>query len=143
MSSTPQSIPLTRRIQGGLATLIAVGVLLAIAVAVTVIAVSNANNTTQARQVRTSQANVGSTPHTRQTRYLGRELESRGLSASTPQTRYLGPRQAGAGVNGRPGPAAAVGNTASSPTVQPNPDRQGITPHNLVRGEDLPGWLLR
>ena len=123
MSSTPQSIPLTRRIQGGLATLIAVGVLLAIGVAVTVIAVSNANNTTQAPQVRTSQATVG----------------------STPGTRYLGHRDAGAVVNGGPGPAVAVGNPASTQTVQPNPDQQGITSHNrnLARGEDLPGWLLR
>ena len=151
MSSTPQSIPLTRRIRSGRATLIAVGVLLAIALAVTLVAVSN-TTTVQTTHLRTSQANVASTPHTR---YLGLRQVGRtvvkvpspaaavGNAASSPQTRYLGPRQAGAVVNGGPLPAAAVGDTASSPTVQPNPDQQAITSHSLPRGVGLPGWLLR
>lgn len=151
MSSTPQSIPLTRRIRSGRATLIAVGVLLAIALAVTLVAVSN-TTTVQTTHPRTSQANVASTPHTR---YLGLRQVGRtvvkvpspaaavGNAASRPQTRYLGPRQAGAVVNGGPLPAAAVGDTASSPTVQPNPDQQAITSHSLPRGVGLPGWLLR
>jgi hypothetical protein len=121
MSSTPQSIPLTRRIQGGGATLIAVGVLLAIAVTVVILAVTSGNNPAQRTSAGTSQATGG----------------------STARARYLGARQAGAVVNGGASPAAAVGNTASSQTVQPNPDQQGIASHNRVRGEDLPGWLLR
>jgi len=99
MSSTPQSIPLTRRIQGGRVTLIAIGVLLAVALAVTLIAVSN-KNTVQTTHARTSQANVASMPH----------------------VQYLGPRQVGRTVVNVPGPAAAVGKSASSPTVHPKPE---------------------
>jgi hypothetical protein len=73
MSSTPQSVPLTRRIQGGLA--VAVGVLVAIAVPVTLIAVTSPSNPTLRTSAGpstptprpaagTSQANVGSTPQT-------------------------------------------------------------------------------
>ena len=65
MSSTPESIPLTRRIQGGRATLIAASVLLAIAAVVTLIALSNTKTAVHTRDVRTSQATVGSTPKTR------------------------------------------------------------------------------
>lgn len=43
-----------------------------------------------------------------------------------PQTRYPGPREVGPAVNGGP---AAVGNTASRPTVQANPDQHEITSH--------------
>jgi len=129
MSSTPESIPLTRRIHGELA--IAVGVLVAIAVAVTLIAVTSPSSPT----LSTSASPSHPTPRT-----------SAGTSQAnvvpTPQTRYLGPRQAGAVVNGGPGPAAAVGNTASSPTVQANRDQQQVISHNLVRGEALPySWL--
>jgi hypothetical protein len=93
MSSTSQSVPLTRRSQGGLA--IAIAVLVAIAVAVTLIAVTGPSNPT--------------------------------------------PRPS----------AAAVGNTASSQTVQPNPDQQGTSQLAITsqleqqRGNALPGWLLR
>jgi len=162
MSSTPQSIPLTRRIQGGLA--IAVGVLVAIAVAVTLIAVTGGNNLAQ-RTVKPNPKSVtptlssmlaSLTPQER--RYVlaiatlsPRQLAAGygtspasavGKAASSPETRDLGPRQTGAVVNGGPLPAAAVGDTASSPTVQPNPDQQGITSHSLPRGVGLPGWLL-
>lgn len=64
MSSTPESIPVTRRIQGGRATLIAVSVLLAIAAVVTLMALSNTKTGVLTRDVRTSQATVGSTPKT-------------------------------------------------------------------------------
>jgi hypothetical protein len=121
MSSTPQSIPLNRRSQGGLAALIAVGVLLAIAATVIVLAVTSGDNPAPRTSAGTSQANVG----------------------STARARYLGARQAGAVVNGGPSPAAGVGNTASSQAAQPNPDQQAITSHNPVPGEDLSGWLLR
>ena len=135
MSSTPESVPLTRRIPGGVA--IAVGVLVAIVVAVTLVVLpgetlragrtsAGPSNPTPKPSAETSQANV----------------------APAPQTRHLGPRHAGAVVNG--GPAAAVGNIASSPTVQSNPDQQGITSQLGItsrleqqRGKDLPGWLLR
>jgi hypothetical protein len=48
-------------------------------------------------------------------------------------------------------PAAAVGgNTASSATVQPNPDQQGTRSQLEIasqlaqqQGKNLPGWLLR
>jgi hypothetical protein len=128
MSSTPQSIPLTRRIEGRVA--IAVGVLVAIAVAVTLIAVTSPNNPTLRTSTGTPHANVG----------------------STPQTQHLGQRQLGRTVVKVPGSSAAVGNTASSPTVQPNPDQQGITSHNQEllrkvlpgwREGELPGWLIR
>jgi hypothetical protein len=64
MSSTPESIPLTRRIQGGRVTLIAVSVLLAITAVVTLMALSNTKTAVPTRDVRTSQATVGSTPKT-------------------------------------------------------------------------------
>ena len=163
MSSTPQSIPLTRRIQGGLA--VAVGVLVAIAVAVTLIAVTGTDNPAQ-RTVKPNPKSVTSTlssmlaslsPQERQYVLAIAALSPRqlaagygtspaaavGKAASSPQTRYLGQRQAGAVVNGGPHPAAAVGSTASSRTVRPNPDQQAITSHSLPRGVGLPGWLLR
>ena len=107
MSSTPQSVPLKRRSQGGLA--IAVGVLVAIAVAVTLIAVTGRSNPAPRPLAKTSQASAG------------------------------------------PRPAAAVGgNTASSATVQPNPDQQGTRSQLEIasqlaqqQGKNLPGWLLR
>jgi len=119
MSSTPESIPVTRRSHGGLA--IALGVLLAIVVAVALIAVTGSKTTVPAQHVRTSQATVTATPH-----------------APNP-----GARKAGAVING--GPGAAVGNTASSPTVLPNANPQQLRAQNLkaLRAEDLPGWLLR
>ena len=131
MSSTPQSVPLTRRIQGGLA--VAVGVLVAIAVPVTLIAVTSPSDPT----LRTSAGPSTPTPRPA----AGTSQANVGF---TPQTGHLGPRQAGAVVNGGPGLAAAVGNTASSPTAQANPDQQGI-PSQLEqsRGKDRPGWLLR
>jgi hypothetical protein len=163
MSSTPQSIPLTRRIQGGLA--VAVGILVAVAVVVTLIAVTGTNNPRH-RTVKPNPKSVTPTlssalaslsPQERQY-VLGiaalspRQLSAGygtspsaavGKAASSPQIRYLGPRQEGAVVNGGPLPAAAVGSTASSRTVQPNPDQQAITSHSLPRGGGLPGWLLR
>ena len=128
MSSTPQSIPLTRRIEGRVA--VAVGVLVAIAVAGTLIAVTRPNNPTLRTSTGTPHANVG----------------------STPQTQHLGQRQVGRTVVKVPGSAAAAGNTASSPTVQPNADQQGITSPNQelprmvppgYREAELPGWLIR
>jgi hypothetical protein len=141
MSSTPQSIPLTRRIQGGLA--IAVGVLVAIAVAVTLIAVTGANNPAQ-RTVKPKPKSVTPT------------LSSTLASLPPQERRYvqaiaaLSPGQLAAGYG--TSLAAAVGNKASSPTVQPNPDQQRITSHSLGllgkvlpgwHGGELPGWLLR
>jgi hypothetical protein len=132
MSSTPQSIPLTRRIQGRLA--VAVGVLVAIAVAVTLIAVAGTNNPAQ----RTVKPNPKSVTPT---------LSSMLASLSPQERQYvlalaaLSPRQLAAGYG--TSPATAVGNAASSRTVQPNPDGQAITSHSLPRGEGLPGWLLR
>jgi hypothetical protein len=163
MSSTPESIPLTRRIQGGLA--VAVGVLVAIAVAVTLIAVTGTNNPTQ-RTVKPKPKSVTPTlsstlaslsPQERQRVLALAALSPRQLAAgygsspaaavgkagSSPQTRYLGLRQTGAVVNGGPLPAASLGSTASSRTVQPNPDHQAITSHSAPRGAGLPGWLLR
>jgi hypothetical protein len=163
MSSTPESIPLTRRIQSGLAA--AVGVLVAIAVAVTLIAVIGTNNPAQ-RTVKPNPKSVTPTlssllaslsPQERQYALAIAGLSARqlaagygtgpaaavGKAASSPQTRHLGPRQAGAVVNGGPLPAAAVGSTASSRAVQPNADQQAITSHGLPRGVGLPGWLLR
>jgi len=141
MSSTSESISLTRRIRGGL--VIAVGVLVAIAVAVTLIAVTGSKSRAQ----RTVKPNLESVTPT---------LSSI-LASLPPQERQyvlaiaaLSPRQLGAGYG--TGPAAAVGKTASSGRVQPNPDQQGITSRNLElvrkvlpgwRGEELPGWLLR
>ncbi|MGH2881306.1 MAG: hypothetical protein ACRDPA_01150, partial [Solirubrobacteraceae bacterium] len=141
MSSTSQSIPVTRRIQGGLA--ITVGVLVAIAAAVTLIAVTGANNPAQ-RKVKPNPTSVTPTLSSRlaslapqERRYVlaiaalsPRQLAAgygtspaaaAGTPASSPQARTLTPRQAGAVVNGGPLPAAAVGSTASSRTVQPNP----------------------
>jgi hypothetical protein len=117
MSSTPESIPLTRRSHGGLA--VALGVLLAIAVAVALIAVTGSKTTVPPRPVGASQATVASPPHT------------------------PGARQQGEVING--GPTAANGNSASSPTVLPNANPQQLREHNLksLRAEDLPGWLLR
>jgi len=131
MSSLQQGIP-TRRIQGGLA--IAVGVLVAIAVAVTLIAVTSSNSPTQ----RTSGSPSNPTPRP------SAGTSQAGVGAA-PEIHYLGQRQVGAVVNGGPGTAAAVGNTASSQTVRPNPDQQGTTSRNSnsPRGEELPGWLLR
>ena len=125
MSSTPESIPLTRRIQGGLA--IAVGVLVAIVVAVTLVVLpgetlqagrtaGGPSNPTPTTSYATPEGNIDHMPQT----------SPRGNLDSMPQTRYPGPRQVGAVVNG--GPAAAVGNTASSPTVQANLDRRETTP---------------
>jgi len=141
MSSTSESISLTRRIRGGL--VIAVGVLVAIAVAVTLIAVTGSKSRAQ----RTVKPNLESVTPT---------LSSI-LASLPPQERQyvlaiaaLSPRQLGAGYG--TGPAAAVGKTASSGRVQPNPDQQGITSRNLElvrkvlpgwRGEELPGWVLR
>jgi hypothetical protein len=128
MSSVQQSNPVTRRVQGGLA--IAVGVFVAIVVAVTLIAVTGSSNPTQPTSA--SPSNPTPRPST---------VTSQANAVPTPHIQYLGSRQAGAVVNGGSGPAAAVGNTTSKPTVQPNPDQQGITPKG--RGENLPGWLLR
>lgn len=162
LSSTPQTIPLTRRIHGGLA--VAVGVLVAIAVAVTLIAVTGTNNPAQ-RTVKPKPKSVTPTlssrlaslsPQERQYVLAIAALSPRqlaagygtspaaavGRAASSPQTRYLGPRQPRAVVNGGPLPAAA-GSNASSRTVQPNPDQQAVTSHSLPRGVGLPGWLLR
>jgi len=116
MSSTPQRIPLTRRIQGGLA--ITVGVLVALAVAVTLIAVTGANNPAQ-RTVKPKPKSVTPT------------LSSMLASLPPQERRYvlaiaaLTPRQLAAGYG--TSPAAAVGKAASTPAVKPNPDQQGIT----------------
>jgi hypothetical protein len=126
MSSTPQSIPLTRRIQGRLA--IAVGVLVAIVVAVTLVVLpgetlregrtsAGPSNPTPTTSVRPSQGNIDHMPQT----------SPQGNLDHMPQTRYPGPRKVGAAVNGSP--AAAVDSTASSPTMQANPDQQEITSH--------------
>jgi len=142
MSSTPESIPLTRRIQGGLA--IAVGVLVAIVVAVTLVVVpgeslragrtsAGPSNPIPTPSAGTSQTNVGPTPQTSPELPQGNidpMLQTRppqGNLDPMPQTPYPGPRQVGAVING--GPAAAVGNTASRPAVQANPDQQEITSH--------------
>jgi hypothetical protein len=124
MSSAPESIPLTRRIQGGLA--IAVGVLVAIVVALTLVVLpgetlragrtsAGPSNPTPTTSARPPQGNIDHMPQT----------SPQGNLDSMPLTRFPGPRQVGAAVNG--GPAAALGNTASSPTVQANPDRQEST----------------
>jgi hypothetical protein len=71
-----------------------------------------------------------------------------GTGRSNPNPRPSA-QTAQAGV--RPRPAAALGGTtASSPTVQPNPDHQGIRSQLEItsqleqqRGRNLPGWLLR
>ena len=117
MSSTPQSIPLTRRIQGGLAA--AVGVLVAIAVAVTLIAVSGTNNPAQ----RTVKPNPKSVTPT---------LSSTLASLSPQERQYalaiagLSPLAAGYGTS----PAAAVGKAASSPqTATRHP---GVVPGSTV-----------
>jgi len=122
MSSTPQSIPLTSRTGRG-TTLIAVGVLLVIAVAVTILAVTSSNNPTLRTSARTSQATTTST-----------------------FTRNLGLRQVGRTVVHVPGTAAAAGNTASRATVQANPDQQEITRQKaleLPRSDNLPGARSR
>ena len=117
MSSTPESIPRSRRIQSGVA--IAVGVLVAITVAVALIGVTSSHNAT----LRTS------------------------ASPSKPiQQTSAGTSQAGRDARSS---AVAVANNASSPTVQPNPDQQTPNLELLRkvlpdwRGRGLPGWLLR
>jgi hypothetical protein len=127
MSSTPNGIPLTRRIQGGLATL--VGVVVAIAVAVTLIAVTGSNNRAQ----RTVKPDLESITPT----------FSSLLASSPPQehqyvlaTAPLSPRHLEADYGtGR----AAAGTTASSRREQHNPDqppsdyfRDPVT-HKLLR----------
>lgn len=117
MSSTPESIPRRRRIQGGVA--IAVGVLVAITVAIALIAVTSSNNPT----LRTSASRSNPSPR-----------PSAGMSQAGPGARSSG---------------VAVGNTASRPTVQPNPDEQAPNLDLLHKvlpdwhGGGLPGWLLR
>lgn len=91
--STPQSIPLTARIQIGLGTaMTAFGILVAIAVSITILALTGANHTTVTTPVTASQAAAG----------------------STPQIHYLGPRQEQAAINPQSGgdnaSTAGVGN---------------------------------
>jgi hypothetical protein len=67
--STPQSFPLSPRVRIGLGTtLTALGVILAIAVAITIIALTSADHMTVATPPTVSQAAGGSTP---QVHYLG------------------------------------------------------------------------
>jgi hypothetical protein len=94
--STPHSIPhVTPRFRIGLGTaLSALGVLLAIAVTVILLALTGANHTTIATPVTASQASTG----------------------STPQAHYLGPRQQRAAIN----PQSVPGTTttgASNPAA--------------------------
>jgi len=94
--STPQSIPhLTPRFRIGLGTtLTALGVLVAIAVSILILALTGANNTTVATPVTASQA----------------------ASGSTPQVHYLGPRQEQAATDAHSGgtrPTAGAGNPAA------------------------------
>ena len=70
--------------------LTAVGVLVAIAVAITIMALTGANDTTVATPVTASQAAAG----------------------PTPQTHYLGPRQEHAAHTDGTTPAAGIGNPA-------------------------------
>jgi hypothetical protein len=90
--STHQSIPhLAPRVRIGLGTVgTALGVLVAIAVAITILALTGANHTTVATPVTASQA----------------------AAASTPQVRYLGPRQEQAARAASTSPAAGIGNPA-------------------------------
>jgi hypothetical protein len=110
MSSTSNGIPLTRRIQGGLATLI--GVVVAIAVAVTLIAVTGSNNRAQ-RTVKPDLESI--TPTFSSLLASSPPHERRYVMAIAP----LGPRHLGAGYG--TGPAAAAGTTASTQTAQNNP----------------------
>ena len=141
MSSTLERTPLARRIHGGL--VITVGVLVAIAVAVTLVAATGSNNRAQ-RTVKPELESVTPT------------LSSILASLSPQERQYVlgiaarSPRQLGAGYG--TGPAASAGKTAARPSVQPNPDQQGTTSHNLQlvrkvlpgrRTDELPGWLLR
>jgi hypothetical protein len=97
--STAQSIPhLTTRFRIGLGPLLtAVGVLVALAVTITILALTGTHHTTVATPVTASQA----------------------ASASTPQTRYLGPRQAQAALHG--------GTTATAGVVNPSSKIQSAT----------------
>jgi hypothetical protein len=72
--STPHRIPRAPRFRIGLGTLTtALGVLIAIAITITFIAVTGANHTTAVTLVTPSQAAAGSTPHVR---YLGPQQQT-------------------------------------------------------------------
>ncbi len=80
--STPQSVPLSPRVRIGRGTtMTALGVILAIAVAITILALTSADHTTVATPATASQA----------------------ASVSTPQVHYLGPRQEQAAVTPQSG----------------------------------------
>ncbi|MGB8881531.1 MAG: hypothetical protein WCD11_34875 [Solirubrobacteraceae bacterium] len=94
--SAPQSIPhVTHRFRIGLGTMLtALGVLLAVAVTIIILALTGANHTTVATPVTASAAANG----------------------STPQTHYLGPRQQRAAINPQNG-----GITATASAGKPAP----------------------
>jgi hypothetical protein len=93
--STPQSVPLSPRVRIGLGTtLTALGVILAVAVAITILALTSADQTTVATPPTVSQAASGSAP---QVHYLGPRQE-RAIS-----------RQGGGGIT----PTAGAGNAVS------------------------------
>lgn len=94
--STPHTIPRAPRFRIKLGTLMtSLGVLIAIATTVTVIALTGANHTTLAPPATASQAAAGSTPH----------------------IRYLGPQQQSA----RPNPQTAQGGASTPTTGAGNP----------------------
>jgi hypothetical protein len=92
--STPHSVPLSPRVRIGRGTtMTALGVILAIAVAITILALTSAAHTTVATPATASEA----------------------ASVSTPQVHYLGPHQEHAAITPQSGSGttAAAGNAVS------------------------------
>lgn len=82
--STPHSIPRAPRFRIGLGTLLtALGVLIAVAITITFIALAGATHTTIATPATPTQAAAGSTPHTQ---YLGPQQQS---ARPNPQTAQI------------------------------------------------------
>lgn len=91
MSTTQSTARIAPRFRVGRGTLLtAIGVLVAIALAITIPALTGANHTNVATPATASQAAAG----------------------STPQTRYLGPRQEQAAQRDATTPTAGIGNPA-------------------------------